>query len=92
MLDREWTDTTDIEVMFPMRPRTTRRYNNALALERGPLLYALKIGEDWKRVNEDKPHRELPHADWEVYPTTPWKAKQPDSGSAPTPVARRSPR
>ena len=50
----------------------TRRYKNSLALERGPLLYALKIGEEWRRVNVDKPHRELPHADWEVYPTTPW--------------------
>ncbi len=72
VLDREWTETTDIEMVFPMRPRATRRYNNALALERGPLLYALKIGEEWKRVNVDKPHRELPHTDWEVYATTPW--------------------
>jgi hypothetical protein len=55
-----------------MEPRATRRYNDALVLERGPLLYALKIGEDWRRVNEEKPHRQLPHADWEVYPTTPW--------------------
>jgi DUF1680 family protein len=72
VLEREWTGTTDIEIFFPMKPRATRRYNSAIALERGPLLYALKIGEKWKRVNADKPHRELPHADWEVYPTTPW--------------------
>ncbi len=72
VVDREWTDTTEIEMIFPMKPRVSRRYNNALALERGPLLYALKIGEEWKRANTDKPHRELPHADWEVYPTTPW--------------------
>jgi hypothetical protein len=72
VLDREWTGTTDIEIIFPMSPRVTRRYNNALVLERGPLLYALKIGEDCKRVNADKPHRELPHADWEVYATSPW--------------------
>jgi hypothetical protein len=72
VLDREWTGTTDVKMEFPMRPRASRRYNNALALERGPLLYALKIGEEWRRVNADKPHRELPHADWEIYPTTPW--------------------
>jgi len=72
VLEKEWAGTTDIEIVFPMRPRATRRYNNALALERGPLLYALKIGEEWKRVNADKPHRELPHADWEIYPTKPW--------------------
>ena len=72
VLDREWSGTTEVAIMFPMEPRATRRYNDALVLERGPLLYALKIGEDWRRVNEDKPLRQLPHADWEVYPTTPW--------------------
>jgi hypothetical protein len=50
----------------------TVRYNEAVAVERGPLVYALKIGEEWTRVNADKPHRELPHADFEVRPTTPW--------------------
>jgi len=72
VLDREWTGSTEVEIAFPMKPRATRRYNNALVLERGPLLYALKVGEDWRRVNADKPQRELPHADWEVYATSPW--------------------
>ena len=72
VLDREWSGTTEVAIVFPMEPRATRRYNDALVLERGPLLYALKIGEDWRRVNEDKPLRQLPHADWEVYATTPW--------------------
>jgi hypothetical protein len=35
-------------------------------------MYALRIGEDWRRVNEEQPQRELPHADWEVHPTGPW--------------------
>ena len=39
-----------------------------MAVERGPLVYALKIGEEWTRVNADKPHRELPHGDFEVRP------------------------
>jgi len=60
------------KLIFPMKPRASRRYHNALAIERGPLVYSLKIGEKWNRVNEDKPHHELPHSDWEVYPTTPW--------------------
>ena len=41
-------------------------------MERGPLVYSLKLGEEWTRVNADKPHRELPHGDFEVRPTTPW--------------------
>jgi hypothetical protein len=55
-----------------MRPRLGIRYNEALSVERGPLVYALKIGETWSRVNSDKPHRELPHGDFEVRPATPW--------------------
>lgn len=72
VLDQDWNGTREVELVFPMKPRASRRFNNALTLERGPLVYALKIGEEWKRVNKDKPQRELPHADWEIYPTTPW--------------------
>jgi hypothetical protein len=71
-VEREWTKATQLTLRFPMRARVTRRYNEAVAVERGPLVYALKIGEQWTRVNADKPHRELPHGDFEVRPTTPW--------------------
>ncbi len=71
-IDREWTGATDIAVRLPMRPIVTQRYNGAVAIERGPLVYSLRIGEEWTRVNTDKPHRELPHGDFEVRPTTPW--------------------
>ncbi len=71
-LDKQWAGETRLELRFPMRVRSSRRYNNAIGLERGPLVYALKLGEEWKRVNADMPLRELPHGDWEVYPTTPW--------------------
>jgi hypothetical protein len=68
----EWAGTTELILTLPMAPALWRGYNNAIAIERGPLVYALKIGEAWRQVNQDRPHRELPHADWEVYPTTPW--------------------
>lgn len=71
-IERSWDGTTEIELRFPMRPKTSTRYYGAVALERGPLVYSLKLGEQWTRVNADKPHRELPHADFEVRPTTPW--------------------
>jgi len=71
-LEREWSGPTDLTLRFPMRARASTRYNQAVAIERGPLVYALQIGEEWTRVNADKPYRELPHADFEVRPTTPW--------------------
>ena len=71
-VEREWKGTVEIGLRFPMKPRTSRRYHGAIAVERGPLVYSLKLGEAWTRVNADKPHRELPHGDFEVRPTTPW--------------------
>jgi hypothetical protein len=71
-LEREWRGRTEFELHLPMAVATSRRYNNAIAVERGPLVYSLRIGEEWKRANADKPHRDPPHADWEVRPTTAW--------------------
>lgn len=71
-IEREWSGEEEITLTFPMRAIGSRRFNNALTVERGPLVYALRIGEEWKQVNQDKPHREPPHADWEVYSSTPW--------------------
>jgi hypothetical protein len=71
-LEREWRGTTGISLTLPMRPALLPGYNGAMAIARGPLVYALKIGEEWRQVNQDLPYREPPHADWEVYPTTPW--------------------
>jgi hypothetical protein len=71
-VEREWHGATTVHLRLPMQPTVTTRYNDAVTIERGPLVYSLKLGEEWKRVNADKPHREPPHADWEVRPTTPW--------------------
>ncbi len=71
-LDREWKDGDEVLLRLPMKARVSSRYNGAQSIDRGPLVYSLSIGEKWVRVNEDKPHRELPHADWEVHPTSNW--------------------
>ncbi len=71
-IERAWQGEVEVQVRFPMQPAVVRGYNGLVAVERGPLVYSLKIGEEWTRVNADKPHRELPHADFEVRPTTAW--------------------
>jgi len=71
-VEREWRGTTVVELTLPMRPAVWRGANDTVAVERGPLVYALKMGEEWRRIHADQPYRELPHADWEIYPTTPW--------------------
>jgi hypothetical protein len=64
---QEWNGRQDIALHLPMAIRTQTRYHNSLAIERGPLLYALNIEEDWRQIRG-----ELPHADWEVHPKSPW--------------------
>lgn len=72
LVEREWKGAVEVNLRFPMKVKTSRRYNGAVAVERGPLVYSLKLGEAWTRVHADKPYRELPHGDFEVRPTTPW--------------------
>jgi hypothetical protein len=71
-VEREWSGKVEIALRFPMKANVTERYNEAIAVERGPLVYSLKIDETWTRVNADRPHRELPHGDFEVRPAGPW--------------------
>jgi uncharacterized protein len=71
-VDREWRGETRLVLTLPAQPELLRGQHKAAALLRGPLVYALRIGEDWRQINMDVPGRELPHGDWEVYPTTPW--------------------
>jgi len=71
-VDRTWHGTSEVSLVLPMAPELWHGYKDAIAIRRGPLVYALSLGERWERVHENAPYRELPHADWEVYPTTPW--------------------
>lgn len=66
-VEQEWRGETGLTLRLPMRFRGERRYHNALAISRGPLVFSLRIGEEWRFIGG-----ELPHGDWEVHPTTPW--------------------
>jgi len=64
---REWQPGDKLILTLPMEVEIERRYQGAVAVVRGPLVYSLKLGESWKHIGGVQPH-----ADWEVYPTTPW--------------------
>jgi hypothetical protein len=66
-IEREWTGEETVRVDLPMRYRASRRHRGAVSVYRGPLLYALRMGEEFRRIGGEEPH-----ADWEVRPTTPW--------------------
>jgi hypothetical protein len=65
---REWAaGRQEIRLKFPMPTTLYRGYHDSVAIERGPLVYALKIGAAWKKLRGQEPY-----ADYEVFPTTPW--------------------
>lgn len=66
-IDREWDDNDMITLHLPMEIKVSRWYKNSIGIERGPLVYALRIGEEWKKLKETNYC-----TDWEVNPTTPW--------------------
>ncbi len=66
-LERTWKNGDRVEMRFPMVPRITKWFNDSIAIERGPLVFSLGIGEDWVKLRD----RGMT-ADWQVFPTTPW--------------------
>lgn len=65
---RTWKTGDHVELRLPMKIVISRWYETSGTVERGPLVYALKVGEDWKKVPGNG------FGDWfyEVYATTPW--------------------
>ena len=64
-----WAGTETVKLLFTMEARLYQGYNGAVAIERGPLVFALPIDTEWKKFR-DRPN--LPFDDWEVYPKSPW--------------------
>ena len=56
-----------IEAEFSMEIETSHWFHNSVAVERGPLVYALDMKERWKAVREVAGVR-----DYEVYPESDW--------------------
>jgi len=67
VINREWKPADHVQLKFPMQPRISSWENNSIAIERGPLVFSLKIGENWTKLDQD-----ALAPDWEVRPTTPW--------------------
>lgn len=68
-IDRTWQSGDKIHLTLPMqiKCKVWDKNRNAVSVDRGPLTYSLKIGEEWKKWREDRPW-----VSYQVYPTTPW--------------------
>ncbi len=69
---REWKNGDKVELVLPMKTFLTHWYENSAAIERGPLTYALKIGEKWEKVKNTQDSIDYGSSFFEVRPTTPW--------------------
>ena len=49
VITRHWKEEDQLTLVLPMQVTTDTWYENSIAVERGPLVYALKIGEKWEK-------------------------------------------
>lgn len=66
-IGRTWKDKDKLILKLPMQVSTSNWGRNSRAIERGPLVYALKLGERWEKGN-DKHEGDY----FSVYPTGNW--------------------
>jgi hypothetical protein len=85
----DWKSGDLVELELPMKVSISRWYEESAVVERGPLVYALHIGEKWDRVNDDYKFG-TKYGDWyyEVHPTTPWNYCLQEKDISPDVVAK----
>jgi glycosyl hydrolase family 127 (putative beta-L-arabinofuranosidase)/beta-L-arabinofuranosidase (glycosyl hydrolase family 127) len=72
-VQRRWQPGDEVVLTLPLLPRASTWHRDSVALERGPLVFALGLGEEWKKLLTGmKKAAPSPAADWEVHPTTAW--------------------
>jgi len=68
VINREWKDNDELVIHLGMEFRYSYWNENSLGIERGPLVYALKVEEEWTEVSKAGKDDSY----WEVRPTSPW--------------------
>ena len=70
--ETEWKSGDVLELHFPMKVKVTRWYENSAAIERGPLVYALRMNENWAKVKNGTGIARYGEWFYEVRSDTPW--------------------
>ena len=68
IIDRSWEPGDELVLTLPMEVSVSYWFEGSAGIERGPLVYALRVEEKWKEVKTD----DWEHSFWEVYPESPW--------------------
>jgi DUF1680 family protein len=73
VVSREWSEGDVVELSFPMKVSVSRWFENSVAIERGPLVYALDVKGRWeKKINQSQNPRRKGQEYWEVKAVSPW--------------------
>lgn len=67
-INRTWKNNDVVTVNFPMRIKVHEEMNNAVSIQRGPIVYSLKIDENWS-VRNDYGNG---FYEYEVFPASAW--------------------
>ncbi len=69
----KWKNKDSIEITIPLKIRTERRFNNSVAIMRGPLYYSLRIEKEYRSVKLNYDNFGYKGSiDWEIYPKSNW--------------------
>ncbi len=73
-IKRVWSGAASIGVVYEFETELIDRPNGLKAVKRGPLIYSVCIGEEWKRHEyvRDGVERKYPFCDYEIYPGSKW--------------------
>ena len=73
VVNREWKQGDEMELCLPLHIKVSRWYEYSAAVERGPLVFALKMKENWTKVANDGKFGSR-YGDWyyEVHSPDPW--------------------
>lgn len=72
VIERTWRDDDVVEMELPMSVHTDEWYEKSISVERGPLVYALRIEEEWQCKTFEKLPSIYGTTYWEVYPKSKW--------------------
>lgn len=66
-LDQDWSGEHRLRLVLPARVRAQARYSGSVSLSRGPIVFAMAVGEHWRQVGGQEPY-----GNWEVHPAGAW--------------------
>ena len=72
IIEREWKRGDCLSLSLPMEIRTEEWYDKAWSIVRGPLVFALKMNENWSWKAFEGRDRYYGEGAWEVTSDTPW--------------------